>query len=136
MVHTFGLFESGVTYERILQLEVTIFEKMRQRTFIKKDEGWKASNVFKFLDIEDKGMLDYLGFVAVLDRIGCKFTDKECKAVFYKHSNGRNVLGYEALAGLFFNMGSGDKDNKNVAFELSRGANGNITTHGMTKRLH
>lgn len=89
---------------------------MRQRTYIKKDEGWKASNVFKFLDIEEKGVLDFVSFVAVLERIGCKFTDKECKAVFYKHSNGTNVLGYEALCGLFFNMGSGNKDNTNVVY--------------------
>jgi len=74
--------------------------------------------------------------VAVLDRIGCKFTDKECKAVFYKHSNGTNVLGYEALSGLFFNMGSGNKDNTNVVFEMSKSAKGNATSHGMTKRLH
>ena len=72
--------------------------------------------MFKFLDIEEKGVLDFVSFVAVLERIGCKFTDKECKAIFYKHSNGTNVLGYEALCGLFFNMGSGNKDNTNVVY--------------------
>jgi Ca2+-binding EF-hand superfamily protein len=96
----------------------------------------KASNVFKFLDIEEKGLLDYVGFVAVLDRIGCKFTDKECKALFYKHSNGASLLGYQDLCGLFFNMGSGNKDNTNVAFEMSRTANGHVTSQGMTKKLH
>jgi hypothetical protein len=74
--------------------------------------------------------------VGVLDRIGCKFTDGECKALFYKHTGGRNVLSYEQLCGLLFEMGSGVKDNPNIVFELSGTANGNITTHGMTKKLH
>lgn len=115
---------------------MTVFEKVRQRTQIKKDEGWKASNFFKFLDLEEKGLVDYQTFVGVLDRIGCKFSDKECKALFYKHSNGSNVLTYEGLCGLLFHMGSGVKDNTNVVFELARSAQGTITTHGMTKRLH
>jgi Ca2+-binding EF-hand superfamily protein len=135
-VHTFGLFDNGVSLDRLQQLEVTVFEKIRQRTYFKKDEGLKSSNVFKFLDLEGKGLLDYVGFVAVLDRIGCKFSDKECKALFYKHSQGSSALSYEALCGLFFEMGSGNKDNPNVVFELSRSQNNNITTHGMTKRLN
>ena len=61
---------------------------------MKKDEGWSSSNVFKFLDLEGNGVLDFVSFVGVLDRLGCKFTDKECKAVFYKHSGGSNVLSY------------------------------------------
>lgn len=88
------------------------------------------------MDIEEKGLLDYVSFVGVLDRIGCKFTDKECKAVFYKNSHGGSVLGYEALSGLFFDMGSGKKDNSNVAFEMSKSANGVVTSQGMTKRIH
>ena len=116
LVHTFGLFEGGVSFERIQQLEVNIFEKVRQRTQIKKDEGWTSSHIFKFLDLEGKGVLDFVSFVAVLDRIGCKFSDKECKAVFYKHSGGCNVLNYEAVCGLFFHMGSGVKDNTNVIY--------------------
>lgn len=81
-------------------------------------------------------MIDYQTFVGILDRLGCNFVDKERKAVFYKHSLGSNILSYENLCGLLFSMGSGNKDNKNVAFEMSRGANGHITTHGMTKKLH
>lgn len=81
-------------------------------------------------------MINYQRFVGVLERIGCKFIDKECKAIFYKHSGGRDLLDYESFCGLLFHMGSGIKDNTNVAFELARSANGNVTTHGMTKRLH
>ena len=80
--------------------------------------------------------MDYKTFVGVLDRIGCRFSDKECKAVFYKHSNGSNILPYQALCGLFFDMGSGVKDNSNVLFEMARSGQGNVTTQGMTKRLN
>lgn len=120
LIHTFGLFDHSVSLERILQIEVTVFEKVRQRTQIRKDEGLKASSVFKFLDLEEKGVMDYRTFVGVLDRVGCKFSDKECRAVFFKHSGGSSLLGYEALCGLFFQMGSGNKDNTNMSFELAR----------------
>lgn len=36
-VHTLGLFDSAVSLDRIQQLEITIFEKIRQRTYVKKD---------------------------------------------------------------------------------------------------
>ena len=80
-------------------------------------------------------MIDYQRFVAVLDRVGCKFTDKECKALFYKHSHGSTLLSYEDLCGLLFHMGSGVKDNTNPAFELANSKEGYITTHGMTRSL-
>jgi len=54
----------------------------------------KSSSSFKFIDIEEKGLIDYQRFIGVLDRIGCKFTDAECKAVFYKHSGGNSLLSY------------------------------------------
>jgi hypothetical protein len=80
--------------------------------------------------------MDYQTFVGVLDRIGCKFVDKECKAVFYKHSGGSNVLSYENLCGLLFHMGSGIKDNPNVVYEMANSGQGSITTPGMTRRLN
>jgi Ca2+-binding EF-hand superfamily protein len=49
---------------------------VRQRTEIKKDEGIRSNSAFHFIDLEEKGLIDYQRFVAVLDRIGCKFTDK------------------------------------------------------------
>jgi len=92
---------------------------VRQRTAIKKDEGLRSTNAFKFLDLEEKGVIDFQRFVGVLDRIGCKFADAECKALFYKHSGGSNVLTYQNLCGLLFEMGSGVKDNKNPVYELA-----------------
>jgi len=86
--------------------------------------------------LEEKGVIDFQRFVGVLDRIGCKFSDAECKALFYKHSRGSNVLTYQNICGLFFEMGSGVKDNKNPVYELANQKEGSITTPGMTKKLH
>ena len=116
-------------------MEVTVFESVRQRTYIKKDEGIRSNTAFKFIDLQQKGIVDLQRFVAVLDRIGCRFTDKECKALFYKHSGGNNVLEYEALIGLLFHMVSGVKDNTNPVFELAKNKEGAITTPGMTRSL-
>ena len=81
-------------------------------------------------------MLDFQRFVGVLDRVGCRFTDAECKALFLKHSNGSNLLSYSALSSMFFDMGSGKKDNTNPIYEMARSSQGSVTTHGMTRKLH
>jgi hypothetical protein len=80
-------------------------------------------------------VVDFQRFVEVLDRIGSRFTERESKALFYKHSNGSNVLTYEELSGLLFHMGSGNKDNTNPVFELAKSGQGYITTHGMTQKF-
>ena len=36
-------------------MEVLLYEKVRQRTLIKKDEGIKSQKAFRFFDMEDKG---------------------------------------------------------------------------------
>jgi hypothetical protein len=47
-------------------MEVILYEKVRQRTYIKKDEGLTAHQAFKFFDMEDKGMIDFPRFRSVL----------------------------------------------------------------------
>lgn len=47
-------------------MEVTVFEKTRQKTYIKKDEGEKGKGSFRFFDMEDKGIVDYGRFVQTL----------------------------------------------------------------------
>jgi Ca2+-binding EF-hand superfamily protein len=57
-------------------MEVIIYEKVRQRTYIKKDEGLKAQTAFRFFDMEDKGSLQYEKFKQVLEKLGCGFSQK------------------------------------------------------------
>lgn len=39
---------------------------MRQKTYLKKDEGTKSKADFRFFDMEDKGVVDYGRFVQTL----------------------------------------------------------------------
>jgi Ca2+-binding EF-hand superfamily protein len=70
------LLDNRVTIDRLRQLEVTIYEKVREKTYIKKDEGIKSQSAFRFFDMEDKGVVNFKRFVQTLEKLGCKFTDK------------------------------------------------------------
>ena len=87
--------DNRVTIDRLKQMEVTIFEKVRQKTYIKKDEGEKGKTGFRFFDMEDKGIVDYGRFVQTLERLACKFTDKEMKVLYQKHAGQDGILTYE-----------------------------------------
>jgi hypothetical protein len=45
--------------------------------------------------MEDKGVVDYQRFVQTLERLGCKFTPKEMKALYAKHAGSDGILTYE-----------------------------------------
>lgn len=112
--------DNRVTLDRLRQMEVTIYEKVRQKTNLKKDEGIKAEGGFRFFDMEDKGVVNYGRFVQTLERLGCKFVHKEMKALYLKHAGGDKLLTYEEMCGLLFEMGSGDKQNTNPIYEIAK----------------
>lgn len=85
--------------------------------------------------MEDKGIVDFDRFVQTLERLACKFTDKENKALYLKHAGSDGILTYEEMCGLLFEMGSGVKDNPNPVFELAKNTTGMATSQGMSKRL-
>lgn len=114
---------------------MTIYEKVRQKTYVKKDEGDKSKGAFRFFDMEDKGIVDYGRFLQTMERLGCKFTDKELKVLYQKHAGEDGILTYEEMCALMFEMGSGIKDNINPIYESAKHGYGLITTPGMTKKL-
>jgi Ca2+-binding EF-hand superfamily protein len=57
-------------------MEVILYEKVRQRTLIKKDEGLRTQNAFRFFDMEDKGYVDFARFKKALEKLGCGFSEK------------------------------------------------------------
>ena len=71
--------------------------------------------------MEDKGIVDYGRFVQTLERLGCKFTDKQLKVLYQKHAGSDGILTYEEMCGLMFEMGSGKKDNQNPIYESAKG---------------
>lgn len=49
---------------------------------------------FRFFDMEDKGVVDYKRFSQTMERLGCKFTDKEMKVFYQKHAGSDGILTY------------------------------------------
>jgi hypothetical protein len=85
--------------------------------------------------MEDKGIVDYERFVQVLEKLACKFTPKEMKALYAKHAGSDGIMTYDEMCGLLFEMGSGVKDNPNFIYENAKKTGNYTVTHGMTKKL-
>lgn len=62
LLHGFGIDQFVVTPERIRQVELTSYEKIRDKTFIKEDEGIQSKSAFRYFDLEDRGVIDYVRF--------------------------------------------------------------------------
>lgn len=86
ILSTWGITSSVdyVSPERLADLEVILYEKIRQKTFTKEDEGKTAYRAFKYFDLAEKGVVGIEQFKQTLDKFGCVFTDKEIQALFNK----------------------------------------------------
>lgn len=51
--------ESYVSPERLAQLETILYEKIRQKTFTKEDEGKTLKKAFQYFDLEGKNVVDF-----------------------------------------------------------------------------
>lgn len=92
LLTTWGITSSVdyVSPERLADLEIILYEKIRQKTFTKEDEGKTVNRAFKYFDVEEKGVIDIRQFRATLDKFGCVFTDKEILALFNKFDSNRS----------------------------------------------
>lgn len=66
-----------VSPDRINALEIILYEKIRQRTFVKTDEGCTAEKMFKYFDLEDNGHINFSKFKSAVSNFGCTFNDNE-----------------------------------------------------------
>lgn len=133
IIHTFGIDEYVVTQQRVREVQLTMYEKIRDKTYVKDDEGNESKRAFRYFDLEDRGIIDYKRFKEGLDKLGCSFKEAEMKAVFIRHTLGADLMTYEMFCAMFFEMGSGKLENSNPIFEMARQAGGSITSNGMTK---
>ena len=78
--------EDYVSQDRLKQLETILFEKVRQKTFSKQDEGKTLQKALQYVDFEKTGVIDRNKFKLALERFGCVFTDAEINALFQKVS--------------------------------------------------
>lgn len=76
-----------MTSQRILEVELNMYEKIRDKTYIKNDEGNASKRAFRYFDLEDRGVIDFKRFKDGLDKLTCKFTEAEMRAVYRKHTN-------------------------------------------------
>lgn len=133
MIHTFGIDEHLVTNQRIREVQLNMYEKIRDKTYVKFDEGNASKRAFRYFDLEDRGVIDYKRFKDGLDKLGCTFNEAEMKAVYLKQTFGAQLMTYEMFSAMFFEMGSGKIENPNPVYELAKNTGGNITSNGMSK---
>jgi len=131
VLKTWGITTSFnyVSPERIADLELILYEKIRQKTFGQNDEGKTVKKAFHYFDLEDKGVITQDQFTKALDKFGCVFNQWEIQALFKKYDKDNlGKLPYDEFCALFATMGSGLNPNVNPVFQLSREAPYDILT--------
>ena len=123
IISTWGVTasESYVSPERLAELETIIYEKIRQKTFTKEDEGKTVKKAFQYFDLEGKGVVDIKQFSSALRKFGCVFSEVEIFALFTKYDTDQSSkLAYDEFCAIFALKGAGVNPNVNPVFKLSR----------------
>lgn len=109
-----------VSTGRILDIENRIFEKIRQLTLPKENEGTTMRKKFGAIDKFGLGIVDFIQFRQTMHELGFCFPDDELKAVFYKFTGGNERLVYAELCDYFRDLGVGVPQNLNPAYTVYR----------------
>jgi len=123
VIKTWGITtsESYVSPERMNDLQIILYEKIRQKTDDHNDEGKTIKKAFKYFDLEDKGVINLQQFTKALEKFGCVFSKYEILALFRKYDKDNSgKLCYDEFSNLFASIGSGTNPNVNPVFELAR----------------
>jgi len=118
---TWSLFESGqfVTPEFLEKLEAVMYEKIRQRTGPKEDEGKALMKAMRYVDTIGSGALTLEQFAKVLANIGCAFKPEDVQALFARFSaDGSGKICCDKLASYFALKGSGNNPNVKPKFKV------------------
>lgn len=111
-----------VSSARILDIEIKIFEKIRQLTLPKQNEGTTLRKKFGGIDKFGLGIIDFIQFRQAMHELGFCFPDEDLKAVFYKFTGGSERLIYAELCDYFRDLGVGVPQNLNPAYTTYRKA--------------
>jgi len=123
IISTWGVTasESYVSPERLAELETIIYEKIRQKTLTKEDEGKTVKKAFQYFDLEGLGVVDIRQFSSALRKFGCVFSEVEIAALFTKYDTDQSSkLAYDEFCAIFALKGAGVNPNVNPVFKLSR----------------
>lgn len=109
-----------ISSERVLDIENRIFEKIRQLTVDKENEGTTLRRRFNAIDKFNLGIIDFSQFRQVMHELGFCFSDEELRAVFHKFSGGSEKLLYSEVCEYFKDLGVGVPPNLNPAYTIYR----------------
>ena len=108
---------------RMRQLELTIFEKIRQKTHGADDEGKTLKRIFKHFDQENYGTVNQPNFQKALETIGCVFIQEEMNALFQRFDLDKNgKVDFIEMSSWVARIGSGNSPNVNPVFGATRDA--------------
>ncbi|EGR28430.1 hypothetical protein IMG5_175680 [Ichthyophthirius multifiliis] len=123
VLNTWGITSSidYVSTERLNDLELILYEKIRQKTSTKNDEGKTLQSAFKYFDLQSRGVIDIHQFKQTLEKFGCVFTDKEIHALFNKYDTTHSgKICYDEFSSIFATLGSQNNANVKPIFDLER----------------
>lgn len=105
-----------------MDIEIKIFEKIRQLTLPKQNEGTTLRKKFGAIDKFGLGIIDFIQFRQAMHELGFCFPDDDLRAVFYKFTGGSERLIYAELCDYFRDLGVGVPQNLNPAYTIYRKA--------------
>lgn len=89
--------EDYVSEKRLKEIELTLYEKIREKSDGKTNEWKTAKKALFYFDLEDRKNCHFVQFKQGLDKFGCNFKEHELKALFLKYST-NDVLDYETFS--------------------------------------
>ena len=91
-----------VDEKKLRELEITLYEKIRQRH---PNEQNTARTAFKYFDLGDSGFCAVESFARALDKFGCKFLPHEIAALFSKYdTSGDSRLSYNEFCAMLVSI--------------------------------
>lgn len=109
-----------VSPERVIDLEMRVFEKVRQKTVGTDNEGVTLRHKFAYVDRFGLGIIDFFQFKTAMEELGCCFQDHELRALFNKYTGGTEKLVYSEVCDYFKDLGVGAIPNLNPTYTLYR----------------
>lgn len=111
--------EKNTPQDKMKELESILYEKLRQRTKTKEDEGKAMMRAIKYVDVADTGALTLDQFSKVLVNIGCLLTPADVKTLFTRFADqSSGKICAEKMANYFALMGSGNNPNVVPKFKV------------------
>lgn len=99
--------------------EMLLYEKIRERTNHKEDEGRTLRRAIKYVDTKDIGAITLQQFSDLLVNIGCPLNPEETKLLFLKYADHSSMkITTDLICNYFALIGAGQNPNVKPSFKL------------------